>query len=165
MFDGIDLVQMGIVGAVAGLIGGLLNRLLSGSIQSSGIRTVASMLLLIPVLIPVSLVVGALRAGTPGNLLKRVAADVNGRAPVPMDPITTLNRATLTGDTLTYHYSLEVPLTEAARLKPTLEDFAQSATCHDDDLAPAVQGGAKIVFSYRHHSGGHLFDLAVDHCD
>lgn len=96
--------------------------------------------------------------------LKALAAHINSSSPRRLDSLTTLQRASASGLTLTYFYKVEIAKTDASAAKAEMARLVRRQLCGDKAMAAAVRDGGRFVFSYDTPSGNHLFDFAARTC-
>jgi hypothetical protein len=112
---------------------------------------------------------GDTRPETPAEMrlrrgMQRAAGRMNASAPVRLDSLTTLERASASGTTLTQHIRIEVERVDVAGSRAQLNRDLRRQICSDVETALAVQAGGRFVYSYSDKSGKHLLDVAVTRC-
>ncbi|HEX8378977.1 MAG TPA: hypothetical protein VF619_00335 [Allosphingosinicella sp.] len=96
--------------------------------------------------------------------MQRAAARMNASAPVRLDSLTTLERATASGTTLTQHIRIDVERVDVAGSRAQLTRDLSRQICSDAETAVAVSQGGRFAYSYSDKSGRHLLDVAVTRC-
>jgi hypothetical protein len=101
------------------------------------------------------------------RLRRNMAATVeriNARGPVRLDANITMERASASRSTLTYHYRVATERVDVAGSRRGLGQALRRQICSDVDMALAIREGARFVHSYSDTKGRHLFDVAITEC-
>jgi hypothetical protein len=96
--------------------------------------------------------------------LQAAADRVNASAPIRLDSLTTLERASASGATLTQHIRVEMDRVDIAGSRRRLEQDLRGQVCSDVEMALAVSEGGRFVYSYSSRSGKPLLDVAIARC-
>ncbi|MEA3054415.1 MAG: hypothetical protein QOG72_3318 [Sphingomonadales bacterium] len=92
------------------------------------------------------------------------AERINARGPVRLDAFITMERASASGTTLTYHYRVDADRVDVAGSRRGLGQELRRQICSDVDMVLAVREGARFVHSYADSRGRHLLDIAITDC-
>jgi hypothetical protein len=92
------------------------------------------------------------------------AARTNGKVPIRLDSMVTLDRAEAKGFTLTNFYTVEMANIDVPTSRRTMSDSLQREVCGTPQSQAAVRDGARFLFVYRNGAGGQLFQVAVTEC-
>jgi hypothetical protein len=95
--------------------------------------------------------------------LQAEAQLVNGKGPQRFDDVTTLERASVSDLTLTYHYKLSIPNLDTATSKRNLSRDLRRRVCSNPGFSAAITDGVTIVYAYR-NAKRHLFDVSISDC-
>lgn len=93
------------------------------------------------------------------------AARMNRGTPRAVDGLTTLERATASGLTLTQYYRVNAEHLDIGRSRAAMTAGARRLVCSDREGAATVHDGGRFAFVYTDRRGRHLFDVAVTSCD
>jgi hypothetical protein len=96
--------------------------------------------------------------------LEGFAAQINRAAPLRVDAVTTLDRASASGVTLTNVFSVRSVRADLSRARSKMLRVATWQACRNPQMASAIRNGATLVYSYRRSTGDRIFDVAVDRC-
>jgi hypothetical protein len=112
---------------------------------------------------------GARRRETLGEMRVRrqmqgIAARINARGPVRVGPITTMERASASGTTLTEHYRIETDRIDIAGSRAGLTRSYRRDICSNVETALMVREGGRFVLSYQDSRGRPAFDVVVSDC-
>lgn len=96
--------------------------------------------------------------------MQATAARINAGGSVRIDDFTTMERASVSGTTLTQHYRVELDGLDVAGSRTNLTRSFRQEICSNVESALAVREGGRFVLSYRDGKGRPVFDVAVTHC-
>ena len=96
--------------------------------------------------------------------MEGVAARINLRAPIRVDRITTMERATVSGTTLTEHYRIETERLDVAGSRANLTRSYRKEICSRVESALMVREGGRFVLAYADGRGRKVFDVVVEEC-
>jgi hypothetical protein len=92
------------------------------------------------------------------------AARMNSGTPRQVDRLTTLERVSVSGFTLTQDYRMNVGRIDFAASRARMEAGLRRLVCSDRASADAVGGGARFAFVYRDRAGRPLLTYTVTNC-
>jgi hypothetical protein len=112
---------------------------------------------------------GARRGETLGEMrvrrqMQAAVAQINARGPVKVNQFTTMERASLSGTTLTEHYRIETDRLDVAGSRANLSRSYRKEICSSVETALMVREGGRFVLSYKDGRGRPVFDVTVDKC-
>lgn len=96
--------------------------------------------------------------------MQSIAAQINARGPVRVGPITTMERASASGTTLTEHYRVETERLDVAGSRTNLTRSYRRRVCSNVESALMVREGGRFVLSYKDGRGRPVFDVVVEEC-
>jgi hypothetical protein len=97
--------------------------------------------------------------------LQAAAARMNASAPVRLDSLSTLERASASGTTLTQHIRIEIDRVDVAASRRQLTQDLRRQLCSDVETALALREGGRFVYSYSDRTGKRLLEIAVTECN
>jgi hypothetical protein len=93
------------------------------------------------------------------------ARQINGQLPVQVDEITRLDRITVAGPELTYHYTVSRRLAE---LPPNVRELAERSTransCAQDNLRQTLQMGGTYRYHWVDADGREIHIFRIEAC-
>lgn len=94
------------------------------------------------------------------------AAQLNGKAPLELDEVTTLVSATARGEQLTFLYDVEAyqEQVDKASFKQTMHRANQSSVCAQPLVPMLISAGATYRYVYRDVEGIPIAEFVVDSC-
>ncbi|HEX6376783.1 MAG TPA: hypothetical protein VFZ91_13815 [Allosphingosinicella sp.] len=112
---------------------------------------------------------GARRRETLGEMrvrrqMQTIAARINARGPLRVNHITTMERASASGTTLTEHYRVETDRLDVAGSRANLTRSYRQEICSNVESALMVRDGGRFVLSYKDGRGRPVFDITVSRC-
>ena len=112
---------------------------------------------------------GARRRETLGEMrvrrqMKGIAAQINARGPVRVNHITTMERASASGTTLTKHYRVETDRLDVAGSRANLMRSYRREICSKVETVIMVRDGGRFVLSYTDTRGRRVFDVVISSC-
>jgi hypothetical protein len=96
--------------------------------------------------------------------MQAVAARINTRAPVRVNRLTTMERASVSGTTITEHYRIETERLDVAGSRANLTRSYRKEICSSVETALMVREGGRFVLSYKDARGRPVFDVVVENC-
>jgi hypothetical protein len=96
--------------------------------------------------------------------IEATAAQINASAPVRIDSLITLERASASGTTLTQYLRVGIDRVDIAGSRARLTRDLRRQTCSNVEMAVAVSEGGRFVYSYSNSRGKHLLDVTVSDC-
>lgn len=93
-----------------------------------------------------------------------IAAQINARGPVRLNDITTMERASVSGTTLTEHYRIESDRLDVARSRANLTRSYRREICSNVETALMVSEGGRFVLSYKDGAGRPVLGVAISSC-
>jgi len=97
--------------------------------------------------------------------LQLAATQINAQAPRKVDEVTTLQRATASGLTLTRFLVVDLDHINIKTAERLVERAARRDMCREPAVAAGLRDGVRLAFSYDNKSGRHLFDFVISSCD
>ncbi|HYG46666.1 MAG TPA: hypothetical protein VD846_01880 [Allosphingosinicella sp.] len=96
--------------------------------------------------------------------LQAIAAQINARGAVRVNDITTMERASVSGTTLTEHYKIESANLDVAGSRANLTRSYRQEICSNVQTALMVRDGARFVLSYEDGRGRPVLDVRIEKC-
>jgi len=96
--------------------------------------------------------------------MQAIAAQINARGPVQVNAITTMERASVSGTTLTEHYRIESDRLDVAGSRANLTRSYRREICSNVETALMVSEGGRFVLSYRDGRGRPVLDVVIASC-
>ncbi|HEX8063297.1 MAG TPA: hypothetical protein VF535_08775 [Allosphingosinicella sp.] len=96
--------------------------------------------------------------------MQAIAAQINARGPVRVNPFTTMERASVSGTTITEHYRIEIERLDVAGSRANLTRGYRKEICSSVETALMVREGGRFVLSYTDGKGRPVFDVVVEKC-
>ena len=96
--------------------------------------------------------------------LAATAARLNAGTPRQVDRLTTLERVSVSGFTLSQEYRMSVGRAEFAGARTRIEAGLRRMVCSDRAAADAIGDGARFAFVYRDRAGRPVIDYTVTRC-
>ena len=93
-----------------------------------------------------------------------IAAQINARGPVQLNDITTMERASVSGTTLTEHYRIESDRLDIAGSRANLSRNYRREICSNVETALMVREGGRFVLSYKDGRGRPVLDVTIANC-
>jgi hypothetical protein len=97
--------------------------------------------------------------------MQAAAARMNASAPVRLDSLSTLERTSASGTTLTQHIRVEIDRVDVAASRRQLTQDFRRQLCSDVETALALREGGRFVYSYSDRTGKRLLEIAVTDCN
>jgi hypothetical protein len=112
---------------------------------------------------------GAPRRETLGEMrvrrqMQAIAAQINSRGPVRVNDISTMERASASGTTLTEHYRIETDRLDVAGSRSNLTRSYRREICSNVETALMVSEGGRFVLSYKDGRGRQVFEVVIEKC-
>jgi hypothetical protein len=112
---------------------------------------------------------GARRRETLGEMrvrrqMQAVVAQINAKGPVRVNQFTTMERASVSGTTLTEHYRITAERLDVAGSRANLTRSYRKEICSSVETALMVREGGRFVLSYADGRGRPVFDVVVEKC-
>lgn len=96
--------------------------------------------------------------------MQAIAAQINARGAVRVDEITTMERASVSGTTLTEHYRIESDRLDVASSRANLTRSYRREICLNVETALMVSEGGRFVLSYKDGRGRPVLDVVIADC-
>jgi hypothetical protein len=96
--------------------------------------------------------------------LAATAARLNARAPVRLNELTTVERASASGMRLTQHLRIGINDIEVGGARAQLTRELRQQLCSDVETNLAIREGGSFAFSYSDGRGRHLLEVVIDRC-
>jgi hypothetical protein len=96
--------------------------------------------------------------------MQAIAAQINARGAVRVNEITTMERASVSGTTLTEHYRIESDRLDVATSRANLTRSYRREICSNVETALMVSEGGRFVLSYKDGRGRPVLDVVIADC-
>lgn len=96
--------------------------------------------------------------------MQAIAAQINAKGPVRVDDITVMERASVSGTTLTEHYRIETARLDVAGSRANLTRSYRREICSSVEAVTLVRQGGRFALSYADGKGRRVFDVMIASC-